>query len=37
LIVSGGLGVTGNVYIDAVYLTSNNFSANAITVDGGGF
>ena len=37
LVVSGGLGVTGNVYIDGLYLTSNNFSANSVTVDGGGF
>jgi hypothetical protein len=37
LVVSGGLGVTGNIYIDGLYLTSNNFSANSVTVDGGGF
>lgn len=37
LIVSGGIGVTGNVYVDGINLTSNNFTANAITVDGGGF
>lgn len=37
LTVSGGLGVTGNVYIDSISITTNNFTANAITVDGGGF
>jgi hypothetical protein len=37
LAVSGGLGVTGNVYIDSIYLTSNNIIANSVVVDGGGF
>lgn len=37
LIVSGGMGVTGNVYIDSIYITSNNISANGATVDGGRF
>lgn len=37
LTVAGGLGVTGNVYLDSLYLTSNNITANSITVDGGGF
>lgn len=37
LTVSGGLGVTGNVYIDSIYLTSNNIIANSVVVDGGAF
>ena len=37
--LSGSLNqtVSGNVYVDELYLTSNNFSANSVTVDGGGF
>ena len=37
LVVSGGIGVTGNVYLDGISITTNNFTANAITVDGGAF
>ena len=37
LIVSGGIGVTGNVYLDGINITTNNFTANAITIDGGAF
>jgi len=37
LTISGGLGVTGNVYVDSFILTTNNITANAITVDGGAF
>ena len=37
LTISGGLGVTGNVFIDSISITTNNFTANAITVDAGTF
>jgi hypothetical protein len=37
LILAGGLGVSGNVFIDALTLTTNNFNGNAITFDAGLF
>jgi len=37
LIVLGGVGVSGNVFANGISLTTNNFTANAITIDGGGF
>jgi hypothetical protein len=37
LTISGGLGVTGNVFIDSISITTNNFTANAIIVDAGTF
>jgi hypothetical protein len=37
LTVAGGLGVTGNVYVDGINITTNNFTANNLVVDGGGF
>ena len=37
LTISGGLGVTGNVFIDSISITTNNVTANAITVDAGTF
>jgi hypothetical protein len=37
LILAGGLGVSGNVYIDSLTLTSNNFNGNSITFDAGSF
>jgi hypothetical protein len=37
LILAGGLGVSGNVFIDSLTLTTNNFNGNAITFDAGLF
>ena len=37
LVLAGGLAVSGNVFIDSLTLTSNNFNANAITLDAGLF
>lgn len=37
MIINGGLGVKGNINMDGLYLTSSNFSANAIVIDGGLF
>jgi hypothetical protein len=37
LTVTGGLGVTGNVYVDSLVVTTNNVTANAVTVDAGIF
>jgi hypothetical protein len=37
LVLAGGLAVSGNVFVDSLTLTSNNFNANAITFDAGLF
>lgn len=37
LIVAGGLAVSGNVFVDGLTLTTNNFNGNLITFDAGLF
>ena len=37
LVIGGGIGVSGNVYANGIYITSSNFTANAITIDAGTF
>jgi hypothetical protein len=37
LIVAGGLGVSGNIFVDGITITSNNLNGNSITVDAGLF